>query len=190
MAMVERSAHDAMRTHYCKFTTCSEAVPVFGSYCLRHQTPESRHELSVPGEDAMRHETDLDLREPDPVDFKCQFASCERRVRSRVGRYSYCQVHRSRQVREGLAEIESRNGARDGTVEPVTETRTRIIAGAAVDNTETHEGRLRKVLAAARALDKAELKMKAASEHLRRAKKAHRDALIEASAPHGVSHTE
>lgn len=183
MAMVERSAQDAMRTHYCKFGNCGDVVARGSEFCSRHQTPESRHERPAAGEGR--------VPEPEPVelvDYKCQFVTCKNRVASRVGRYSYCAVHRSRAVREALV---SHNGPVGGTVAamPVEAKQQTRGSGVALD-VDTHEGRLRKVLAAARALDKAEAKMKAASEQLRRAKKAHRDALIEASAPHGVTHAE
>lgn len=178
-----------MRTHYCKFATCGEVAHAREEFCQRHQTPESRHELGAFREAEPDPAPSVGLRDPDPLDYECKFASCERRVAGRVGRYSYCPIHRSRSVREGLIAIEaSRAAGSPGTVAPVDATTTRPRVESAPD--DTHEGRLRDVLKTARALDRAEAKSRAAAEDLRRARKSHKDALIAATAPSGVTHAE
>jgi hypothetical protein len=103
----------------------------------------------------------------------CHAPDCEEEVRSPVGPYSYCQRHRDeRGIPTGAG------GTKPGSFKKM------------LSNGETHEGRLRVVLAAARALDRAEEKERRASAELSKARKAHRDALIAATAPHGVTHED
>jgi hypothetical protein len=100
----------------------------------------------------------------------CHAPGCEEEVRSPVGPYSYCQRHRDeRGIPTGAG------GTKNGSFKKL------------MPDGETHEARLRVVLAAAPALDRAEAKAKAASAELSKARKAHRDALIAATAPHGVT---
>lgn len=152
-----------MRTRYCAFANCSDAVRVQGEYCQRHRTPAQRHELPAPGEASTA---------PDPELLRCKDPDCAEVVQARFGPYCYCRKHRDqRGIPTGAG------GHKAGTV-----------GGVAGD--DTHEGRLRDVLKAARALDRAERRAKVAGEELRRARKLHRDALIAATAPPGVQHTE
>lgn len=101
----------------------------------------------------------------------CKQPGCEEEVKSPVGPYSYCKRH---QEERGVTV-----GAGGGVRGP-------HVPRKALPNGETHVERLRVVLAAARALDRAEEKARAASAHLSKARKAHRDALIAATEPHGV----
>lgn len=103
--------------------------------------------------------------------MRCKDPDCAEVVTSNVGPYSYCKTHRDeRGIPTGAG------GTKQGSYKKL-----------AADG-ETHESRLRNVLAAARALDRAEAKAKKVSADLSKARKAHRDALIAATSPHGVTH--
>lgn len=96
--------------------------------------------------------------------MRCKDPDCAEVVNAAKGPASYCKRHRDAR---GMSAGGRPRALPDG---------------------ETHEGRLRVVLAAARALDRAEVRAKQAAADLAKARKAHRDALIAATSPHGVTH--
>lgn len=208
------SVQEALGTRSCEFPGCPSEADGKSQWCVRHRArlsgaSETARKIieasSVPVGRPLREVVEEAEGILDSVKtMRCKDPDCAEFVRSRFGPYSYCQKHRDeRGIPTGAGG--TRKAQRPSPMPPPGPPKgegelkdpAAVVAAELIRGVErtarpavggTHVERLHRLMAAAKALDRAEAKVKAARADVAAARKAHREALAEAAAPHGVTH--
>lgn len=195
-----------MKTRFCQRPGCGDVADGKSQWCTRHKATLAGRDPDGALRSAIASVTGQEPP-PLPVTYTCKQAGCDEPARSPVGLYCYCTKHREERIQQAAAAsspapspapapapapalAQLRDAGMFGSQAAGTTTAAPRVTASAAPDTRTHEERMRAVMNSARALDRAETRMKLAQKELRAARRVHEASIADAFGRSGVTLTD